>query len=203
MVSIAVAKGRVFKKTIELLAKSGIQMDDFSERSLIVKDTKGLVSLIMVKGSDVPTYVENSVADIGIVGKDILDENDYDIYELLDLNIGKCKMCLAGFPDTDIASYETVTIASKYPNQALKYLRSKGKAGRVIKLEGSVELGPIVGISNFIIDIVETGKTLKENNLTVLEDISDVSTRVIANKVTYKTKNAEIEDLISRLTETL
>lgn len=203
MISIAVAKGRVLKKTIELLTNSGIVMDEFSERSLIIKDTKGLFRIIMVKGADVPTYVENSVADIGIVGKDILDENDYDIYELLDLNIGKCKMCLAGFPDTDITSYETVTIASKYPNQALKYLRSKGKSGRVIKLEGSVELGPIVGISNFIIDIVETGKTLKENNLTVLEDISDVSTRVIANKVTYKTKNSEVEGLISRLTNTI
>lgn len=199
MINIAVAKGRVCDKTIKLLESSGLIFENQNNRALILYDKEKTVSLTMVKGPDVATYVENSVADIGIVGKDILSENDYDVYELLDLGIGRCKMCLAGFKGTSIDDFESVIIASKYPNQALKYLKSLGKSGRVIKLEGSVELGPIVGVSNFIVDIVETGKTLDENNLVVLDNISDISTRVIANKVTYKTKNKEIESLIESL----
>lgn len=199
MINIAVAKGRVCKKTMELLEASGIVFEKPNERALVLYDKDRTVSLTMVKGPDVATYVENSVADIGIVGKDILDEGSYDVYEILDLGIGKCKMCLAGFEGTSIDQFESVTIASKYPNQALRYLKSLGKSGRVIKLEGSVELGPIVGVSNFIVDIVESGRTLAENNLVVLDEISDISTRVIANKVTYKTKNKEIEALIKSL----
>lgn len=199
MINIAVAKGRVCDKTIELLASSGIIFETPNKRALVLYDKDKTVSLTMVKGPDVATYVENSVADIGIVGKDILDEKEYDVYEILDLGIGKCKMCLAGFTGTSIDQFESVIIASKYPNQALKYLKTLGKSGRVIKLEGSVELGPIVGVSNFIVDIVETGRTLIENNLVVLDEISDISTRVIANKVTYKTKNKEIEFLIQSL----
>lgn len=199
MINIAVAKGRVCDKTIELLASSGISFETPNKRALVLYDKEKTVSLTMVKGPDVATYVENSVADIGIVGKDILDEKEYDVYEILDLGIGECKMCLAGFENTSIDQFESVTIASKYPNQALRYLKSLGKSGRVIKLEGSVELGPIVGISNFIVDIVETGRTLVENNLCVLDEISDISTRVIANKVTYKTKNKEIEILMKSL----
>ncbi|BEP28587.1 ATP phosphoribosyltransferase [Helicovermis profundi] len=199
MIKIAIAKGRISKVIYELLTESGYTFTENSKRKLIITDDSNSISIIYVKSEDVPIYVENSIADIGIVGKDILREKEYDVFEVEDLKTGKCDLCLAGYKNTNIRKLDNIRIASKYTTQAKEFLKSNNLIGKVIKLNGSVELAPLVGISDFIVDIVETGSTLKENNLEVLEVINTVSTRVIANKVSYKTKFSSITNFISTI----
>lgn len=203
-ITIALAKGRLAEKSVALLEKCGIECSNVLEptRKLILTDKSGDYEFIFVKPSDVPTYVEYGVADIGFVGKDTLMELDKNVYELLDLKIAKCKLCIAGYADSlNIKEGETLKVATKYTNIAKKLFESRGQNIELITLHGSIELGPIVGLSHVIFDIVESGKTLVENDLQVLEEIFDISARLIANKVSLKTRANIIKPLVEKLKE--
>lgn len=200
---IAVSKGRVEKQTIKLLQKIGYIFDELNSRKLIISDQTDAIQLIFVKASDVTLYVEKGFADLGIVGNDVIDEGNANLYQLLDMRFGACKLCIASFADLDLQNMTYLKIATKYEKQGYQYLKDKGLEGEIIKLNGSVELGPILGIGDCILDIVETGTTLKENNLVVLEEYKDISSRLIANKVFYKTKFDEIQTLINNFKEYL
>lgn len=203
--TIALAKGRPAKHTIETLEKAGMHFIDFhaDSRKLVFFNEERTIKLIFVKAVDVPTYVERGAADIGIVGKDNILESRADVYELLDLKIGKCKFSVAGFPDYTADSNQTLTVATKYPNVAKKYFSNVGQSIEIVKLNGSVELAPLIGLADVIVDIVETGSTLKENGLVVLEDIENISTRLIVNKASFATKSTEVKDFIDQLKNAL
>ncbi|WP_067726390.1 ATP phosphoribosyltransferase [Oceanobacillus damuensis] len=204
-ITLALAKGRPAKSTIDLLVKTGIQFHDFHEKSrkLVFYNDDRSIKLIFVKAMDVPTYVEKGAADIGIVGKDNILESKADIYELLDLKIGKCKFAVAGKKEQMPEQNQQLIIATKYPNIAKKHFAKKGQSIEVVKLNGSVELAPLIGLADYIVDIVETGNTLKENGLSVIEDIENISTRLIVNKASFATKSAEVQQLISQLKSAL
>ncbi|WP_087974473.1 ATP phosphoribosyltransferase [Oceanobacillus rekensis] len=204
-ITLALAKGRPAKSTIDLLEKTGIHFKDFHEKSrkLVFYNDDRTIKLIFVKAIDVPTYVDKGAADIGIVGKDNILESQADVYELLDLGIGKCKFAVAGKEEQALEQSRHLTIATKYPNIAKKHFDKKGQSIEVVKLNGSVELAPLIGMADYIVDIVETGNTLKENGLTVLEDIEQISTRLIVNKASFATKSAEVQQLISQLKSAL
>lgn len=203
--TIALAKGRPAKHTIETLEAADMQFIDFHEKSrkLVFYNVDESIKLIFVKAVDVPTYVERGAADIGIVGKDNILESRAEVYELLDLGIGKCKFSVAGFPDYTIDANRPLTVATKYPNVAEKHFSRKGQEIETVKLNGSVELAPLIGLADVIVDIVETGNTLKENGLAVLEDIDDISTRLIVNKASFATKATEVRSFIDQLNHAL
>ena len=203
-INIALPKGRLLKKVYDLFKKIGYENKELLEdnRKLIFKN-KGIRYLI-VKPSDVGIYVEKGVADIGIVGKDILLENSHDIYELLDLKFGKCKICMASIKDYKEDIERRLRVSTKYINVSKKYFDSINRDVEIIKLNGSVELAPILNLSDVIIDIVETGSTLKENNLIVIKDIVDyISSRLIVNKVSFKFKNNLITEIVKNIEEVL
>ncbi|WP_337019137.1 ATP phosphoribosyltransferase [Oceanobacillus massiliensis] len=204
-ITLALAKGRPAKSTIDLLKKTGIQFNDFHEKSrkLVFYNDDQSIKLIFVKALDVPTYVEKGAADIGIVGKDNILESQADVYELLDLKIGKCKFAVAGKKDHISDQGQQLTIATKYPNIAKNHFAKKGQSIETVKLNGSVELAPLIGLADYIVDIVETGSTLKENGLVVIEDIETISTRLIVNKASFATKSAEVQQFINLLKSTL
>jgi ATP phosphoribosyltransferase len=203
--TIAVAKGRPAKHTIDALERADMHFVDFHEKSrkLVFYNEAGTIRLLFVKAVDVPTYVERGAADIGIVGKDNILESRADIYELLDLEIGKCKFSVAGFPGFQADPNQTLTVATKYPNVAKKHFAVKEQPIEIVKLNGSVELAPLIGLSDVIVDIVETGSTLKENGLAVLEDIEEISTRLIVNKASFATNGTEVRKFIDRLKQAL
>ncbi len=196
----ALAKGRVAKKAIALLLELGYRFPDYSEdsRKLIFTDTTEAIEFFLVKSPDVGTYVEKGAADIGIVGRDVLMEHPAKVYELLNLNIGQCKMCVAGPPDTKIAFNKKLTVGTKYPNIAKQYFNSVDQPVDLIMINGSVELAPILGLSDCIVDIVESGSTLRENGLVVLREICDISSRLIVNQVSLKTKSEFIDPIINK-----
>lgn len=201
MLNIALPKGRLADEVHGMLQKSGYSCPEYSDkdRRLIFENPEAGVRYLLVKPSDVAVYVEHNAADIGIVGKDILMENNPDVYELLDLGIGRCKMCVAA-PKEYIDNQETtLQVATKYVNVAKKYYGRKNRDIEIIKLNGSIELGPILGLTDVIVDIVETGKTLKDNDLEVVEAFKDISARVIASKHGFKFKNKEITKLVQNL----
>ena len=197
-VRFALAKGRVAKKAIALLMELGYVFEDYSEasRKLIFTDTSGKISFFLVKSPDVAIYVEKGAADIGIVGKDVLLEHPAQVYEILNLNIGKCKICVAGYKDRSLAYGKKLVVGTKYPVIAKNYFKSKNQLVDIIKLNGSVELAPIIGLSDCIVDIVESGSTLKENGLCVLEEICEITSRLIVNQVSLKTKRELIDPII-------
>lgn len=203
MLNIALPKGRLGEKVYKLLSTLGYACDEYSEnnRKLIFKDEVNGVSYFWVKPSDVAKYVELGAADIGVVGKDIIDEYLPDIYELLDLDMGKCRMCVAAKNNYIEDTTRAIRVATKFVNTAKTYYSKKGREIEVIKLNGSIELAPILGLSDVIVDIVETGTTLKENDLKVFEEISNISTRLVANKSSYKFKNDEIIKLTEKVRE--
>lgn len=203
-INIALPKGRLLKKVYDLFKKIGYENKELLEDNRkLVFENKGIRYLI-VKPSDVGIYVEKGVADIGIVGKDILLENSHDIYELLDLKFGKCKMCMASIKDYKEDIERRLRVATKYINVSKKYFDSINRDVEIIKLNGSVELAPILNLSDVIIDIVETGSTLKENNLIVIKDIVDyISSRLIVNKVSFKFKNNLITEIVKNIEEVL
>ncbi len=203
MITIALAKGRLAEKTVEILNKCGIQSNEMNtpSRKLVLYDNSGVYRFILVKPSDVPTYIEYGVADIGVCGKDTLLEEDRNIYELLDLDFAKCKLCIAGYPQKDISKIDTLRVATKYVNIAKKYYYGKQQNIEIIRLSGSVELGPVIGLSDVILDIVESGKTLVENNLVVLEEIANISARLAVNKVSLKTKGDIIRPMVACIKE--
>lgn len=203
-INIALPKGRLLKKVYDLFKKIGYENKELLEDNRkLVFENKGIRYLI-VKPSDVGIYVEKGVADIGIVGKDILLENSHDIYELLDLKFGKCKICMASIKDYKEDIERRLRVATKYINVSKKYFDSINRDVEIIKLNGSVELAPILNLSDVIIDIVETGSTLKENNLIVIKDIVDyISSRLIVNKVSFKFKNNLIIEIVKNIEEVL
>ena len=186
MITIALAKGRLAKGGLELFQKAGISCQEYSKasRKLIFMSDDGGYRFIMVKPSDVPTYVEYGAADVGVVGKDTLLEEGRAVYELLDLKFAQCKIVVAGFEDKkkDLITNSSTRVATKYPNIAHSYFSEKGEIVEIIKLNGSVELGPIIGLSDVIVDIVESGRTLKENGLVVLEEICPITARLVVNR---------------------
>ena len=205
MLSIALPKGRLGDKVYEMMTAAGYECPQYedNDRKLIVESDDGEMRYLLVKPSDVAVYVEHAVADVGIVGKDILMENEPDIYELLDLDIGKCRMCVAGPNDYESDQERTLRVATKYVNVAKKHFMEENRDIELIKLNGSIELGPILGLTDVIVDIVETGTTLKENDLKVIQPFKDISARLIANKGSFKFKNEEITEMTARLREVI
>ncbi len=197
MITIALAKGRLAEQAMDLLEGMGIDCSAPRDpgRKLVLENGEQAIRFILVKPADVPTYVEHGVADMGVVGKDTLMEENRPLYELLDLGFGKCRLCIAGYPGRP-AGYANERVATKYPNIARNYYAAQGRNIQIIKLNGSVELGPIVGLSDVILDIVESGSTLKANGLTVLEEICPVSARLVVNRVALKTKRARIQAIV-------
>lgn len=201
-VRIAITKGRIEKYAVKIFQESGIDCEELINkgRKLIFHDSVNNIDFVLVKAIDVLTYVDHGVVDIGIVGKDVLLEQNKNYYEVLDLKMGKCKFAIAALPDTNLnEGYNRKKIATKYPNVARNYFRSKGQDVEIIKIEGSVELAPILGLSDAIMDIVETGNTLKENGLVVLEEVCDISARVVVNIASMKLKREDILNIISLL----
>ncbi len=203
--TFALGKGRLANKTLELLEQIGItceEMKDKNSRKLIFENEEKKLKFFLAKGPDVPTYVEYGAADIGVVGKDTILEENRRVYEVLDLGFGKCRMCVCG-PESAkelLLHHERIRVASKYPIIARDYFYNrKHQTVDIIKLNGSVELGPIVGLSDVIVDIVETGSTLKENGLEVLEEICPLSARMIVNQVSMQMETERIRTLISQL----
>ena len=203
--TFALGKGRLAKKTLELFEKIGITCDEIRDpdtRKLIFVNEELGLRFFLAKGPDVPTYVEYGAADIGIVGKDTILEESRNIYEVLDLGFGKCKMCICG-PESAaelLQHHEQIRVATKYPRIAKDYFyNKKHQTVEIIKLNGSIELAPIVGLSEVIVDIVETGTTLRENGLTVLEEVCPLSARVVVNQVSMKMENERITKLIRDL----
>ncbi len=205
MINIALPKGRLGDKVYGLFESLGYGCPSINDgsRKLVFEDEKNGVRYFWVKPSDVAIYVSTGVADVGVVGKDILLEQKPDVYELLDLGFGRCRMAVAGVKGERIPTDKTVRVATKFPNIAKKYFSEKSREIDVIKLNGSIELAPILGMSDVIVDIVETGTTLKENNLEVYETIVDISARFIANKTGFRFKTAEIEQMKQRIEEAL
>ena len=201
MLNVALPKGRLGEKVYAMFEKAGFECPSIKEnnRKLIFENEAAGVRYFWVKPSDVAIYVERGAADIGVAGKDILLEYEPDIYELLDLDIGKCRMCVAAMSDFRDDPTQTLKVATKFTNIASNYYASIGRDIDIIHLNGSIEIAPILGLSDVIVDIVETGTTLKENNLTVYESIVPISARLIANKASYKFKGEPIDVLVKSL----
>jgi ATP phosphoribosyltransferase len=202
IVTIAMPKGRIFEEAVELLRNAGYRLpSEFDEsRKLIIDVNEEGLRFILAKPMDVPTYVEHGVADIGIAGKDVLLEEERDVYELLDLKISACYLAVAGLPDTKMNDVAP-KVATKYPNVAAAYFREQGEQVEIIKLNGSIELAPIIGLADRIVDIVSSGRTLKENGLVEYERIIEVTSRLIVNPVSYRLIDARINELVERLTQ--
>ena len=199
MLNVALAKGRLAERCADIFIRCGIRAEVLREetRKLVLETPDGKFRFFFVKPADVPTYVEYGIADIGIVGKDTLLEAGADLYEMLDLGFERCKLCIAGFAGR--APSRPLRVATKYTETAKRLFASRGEDAEIIKLNGSIELAPLTGLSDVIFDIVQSGGTLRANGLSVLEEVFDISARLIANKVSLKTKAAEILPLISAM----
>ena len=203
--TFALCKGRLAKQTLELLEELGItceEMKDTDSRKLIFVNEELKLKFFLSKGTDVPTYVEYGAADIGVVGKDTILEAGKKVHEVLDLGFGKCRMCVCGPADAKkyLENHELIRVATKYPNIAKDYFyNTRHQTVEIIKLNGSIELAPIVGLSEVIVDIVETGSTLKENGLVVLDEVCPLSARMIVNPVSMRLENDRIKELLYKL----
>ncbi|WP_102344902.1 ATP phosphoribosyltransferase [Bacillus sp. Marseille-P3661] len=198
--TIAMPKGRIFEEAAELLRKANYNLPpEFDDnRKLIIDVPEENMRFILAKPMDVVTYVEHGVADLGIAGKDTMLEEDRDVYEVLDLKISACHLAVAGLPNTKLGSVAP-KVATKYPKVASSYFREQGEQVEIIKLNGSIELAPLIGLAERIVDIVSTGQTLKENGLVELERIVDITSRLIVNPVSYRMKDQYIDDMVERL----
>ncbi len=201
MLNVALPKGRLGEKVYDMFEKAGFECPSIKEtnRKLIFENPETGVRYFWVKPSDVAIYVERGAADIGVAGKDILLEYEPDVFELLDLNIGKCRMCVAAPKDFHDDQSKTLKVATKFSNIAGNYYNSLGRDIDIIHLNGSIEIAPILGLSDVIVDIVETGTTLKENNLEVFESIVPISARLISNKASYRFNSDKIEKIVKEL----
>lgn len=201
MLNIALPKGRLGEKVYALFEAAGLECPSIREnnRKLIFENEEKQVRYFWVKPSDVAIYVERGAADIGVAGKDILLEYSPDVYELMDLGLGKCRMAVAALSDYQDDENRTLKVATKFTSIAANYYAGLGRQIDIIKLNGSIELAPILGLSDVIVDIVETGTTLKENNLEVVQTILPISARLIANKSSFQFKGAQIEDLLRKV----
>lgn len=201
-IRMALTKGRLEQDTVALLEKIGCDCTAVKQkgRRLILPVDGGKFEVVLAKAPDVITYVEHGVCDLGVVGKDTIMEHGGSFYEVLDLGFGKCRFALAGPKNCDFFSgYSSRTVASKYPNVAANYFDGKAMDVRIIKIEGSVELAPLLGLADAIVDIVETGNTLRENGLEVIETICDISARLIVNAASLKMRKEEIETLVGKM----
>jgi len=202
-INIALPKGRLGEKVYNIFERLGYGCPAIREenRRLIFTDEENRVRYFWSKPSDVAIYVERGAADVGVVGKDILLEYEPDVYELLDLGIGKCRMCVAGLKGARPSEQRTLRVATKFPHIAADYYAARSRDIDIVKLNGSIELAPVLGMTDVIVDIVETGKTLRENGLEVYEEIVPISARFVANKAGYKFKTAQIEEMRRQLME--
>jgi ATP phosphoribosyltransferase len=202
-INIALPKGRLGEKVYNIFERLGYGCPAIREenRRLIFTDEENRVRYFWSKPSDVAIYVERGAADVGVVGKDILLEYEPDVYELLDLGIGKCRMCVAGLKGARPSERRTLRVATKFPHIAAGFYAARSRDIDIVKLNGSIELAPVLGMTDVIVDIVETGKTLRENGLEVYEEIVPISARFVANKAGYKFKTAQIEEMRRRLME--
>lgn len=205
MITFALSKGRLATESADLLARCGVDTSILYEetRKLVLTSGDGNYRFFLVKPSDVPAYVESGVANLGIVGKDTLIEENRELYEMLDLKVGECRMCIAGYPERkDILTSPNLRVATKYVNTAKRIFEGRGEDVEIIALHGSIELAPITGLSDVIFDVVQTGSTLKANGLVVLEEIfTGITARLVVNKVSLKTKSEEILPLIAKCRE--
>jgi len=203
MLNIALPKGRLGEKVYDIFEKAGFACPSIKEnnRKLVFENPEKQVRYFWVKPSDVSIYVERGAADIGVAGKDILLEYRPDVYEMLDLGMGKCRMAVAAPADFRDDENRTLRVATKFTNIAADYYGKLGRQIDIIKLNGSIELAPILGLSDVIVDIVETGTTLRENNLSVVQEILPISARLIANKASFQFKNQQIENLLQQVRE--
>jgi len=201
MINVALPKGRLGEKVYQIFAEAGYPCPSIQEenRKLVFENEEAGVRYFWVKPSDVAIYVERAAADMGVAGKDILLEYQPDVYELADLGVGKCRMCVAGKKGTRESRAQTLRVATKFPKIAKGYYSAQSRDIDIIKLHGSIELAPLLGLSDVIVDIVETGTTLRENDLEVRETIVPISARLITNKVSYKFKNREITRLCQQV----
>lgn len=204
-INIALPKGRLGDKVYDIFEKLGYGCPSIREenRRLIFEDSDNRVRYFWSKPSDVAIYVERGAADVGVVGKDILLEYSPDVYELLDLGIGKCRVAVAGPKNARVSTRKTLRVATKFPRIAGEYYAAQSRDISIVKLNGSIEIAPMLGIADVIVDIVETGKTLRENGLEVYEDIVPISARFVANKASYKFKTKQIEEMLRRLAGSL
>ena len=201
LLTIALSKGRIFKETLPLLAEAGIEPRDDPEtsRKLILDTNQDDVKLVIIRATDVPTYVEYGAADVGVAGKDVLLEHGGNgLYEPLDLGIAKCRLMVAG-PENRVADNRRLRIATKYVQSTRRYYADRREQVEIIKLYGSMELAPLVGLADLIVDVVDTGNTLKANGLVPLEHIADISSRLVVNKASMKMKHDRISELITRM----
>lgn len=201
--TIAMPKGRIFEESLVFLREAGVVVEEDSKdsRKLIIPVPHFQMEFILAKPADVPTYVEYGVADVGVVGKDVLLEEDRDVYELLDLEIGRCRMVVAGLAEYQPAVHPRV--ATKYPAIASRFFRKQGQQVEVIKLNGSVELAPLIGLAERIVDIVSTGQTLRENGLVEFEHICDITTRLIANRSSYRMKSEAVDNIAQKFMQVI
>jgi len=199
--TIALAKGRILDETLPLLARAGIEpLDDLSSsRKLVFSTNDPNINLVLIRSSDVPTYVQYGAADLGIAGKDVLAEHGGEgLYERVDLKIAPCKMMTAGFAERSLPR-SRLKVATKYPEITRRFFLEQGRQVELIKLYGSMELAPVVGLADIIVDLVQTGNTLKANGLTPLETIMDISSRLIVNRAALKMKNKAVRELVERI----
>lgn len=208
-ITIAIPKGRILEESVKLFGKIGIDCTELlgNSRKLIFENETQRMRYMIVRATDVPTYVEYGSADLGIVGKDTLMEQDKDLYEPLDLKFGYCRMMVAEpaglAKEDDPSRWSNIRIATKYPHVTAKYFSAKGVQVEIIKLYGSIELAPLVGLSERIVDLVSTGETLKQNGLVEVETIADITTRLVVNRASLKTKHARISRIIEGLEEVI
>jgi len=205
MISVALPKGRLGEKVYKLFDEIGYGCPEILEdsRKLIFENEANKVRYFWAKPSDVAIYVEHGAADVGIVGLDILLEHEPDVFELLDLGLGKCRMAVAGKKNALSSTGKTLRVATKFPNIAKKHYAEQSREIDIINLNGSIELAPIVHLSDVIVDIVETGKTLRENNLEVLEEICEISARLIVNKASFRFKTTQIEEMCEKMRQSI
>ena len=205
VIKLALAKGRLAEETLKLLERAGISCPEMKEKSrkLVFESEQNNVRYLLVKPADVAIYVEHGAADVGIVGKDILTEAAADVYELLDTGLGRCRMCVAAPAGYRDDPSRPVRVATKFVNIAKRYYASMGRDIDIIKLNGSIELAPILGLSDVIVDIVETGTTLRENGLQVVTEFMPISARFIANKASYQFKHRQMDTMLEKLRDTL
>jgi ATP phosphoribosyltransferase len=201
---IALSKGRIYDETLPLFEAAGIRPaeDPEQSRKLILPSSEADVEFLIVRASDVPTYVQHGGADLGVVGKDVLMEHGAEgLLEPLDLGIARCRLMVAGFPGTDLSSRRRFRVATKFTDCARRHFAQQGRQVEIIKLYGSMELAPLVGLAELIVDVVDTGSTLKANGLVPLEHISDISSRLIVNRASMKIRHARISEIIERIAQ--
>lgn len=197
MIKLAMAKGRITEDAADLLKALAFDLEEIKRsRKLIILNEPKTIALVLLKAGDIPRYVFGGAVDIGVVGKDTVLECDLEVYELLELNFSKCQLCLAG-PKGGTPLFQNIKIATKYPNMTKRFIKQRGIQAEIIPLSGSIEIAPLIGLSDVIVDLVQTGRTLVENNLEVYEVLMDIAPMLIANKVRYRTKEAVLMDIIT------